>query len=83
VVGHRSAQRCGALPLGHVATVAIGGWHRGSRVAKVAGHGGVRAGQRETGGRVIKRCPEPRSCGVAGGARRRISGGDVIRDGPA
>jgi hypothetical protein len=54
MVRHGPAQRCGALPLSGVATVTIGRRHSGTGVAKVAGHGDMRAGQRETGCIVIK-----------------------------
>ena len=54
VIRYRSTQRCGALPLSGVATIAIE-WRRSrSEVAKVAGHRGVRAGQRKPGCVVVK-----------------------------
>lgn len=61
VVRYRPAQRCGALPLSGVAIVAIGWRPSRTDVAKVASQwwGHVRAGQRETGGAVVKDRAQP------------------------
>jgi len=59
VIRHRPAQRSRALPLSSVATIAIGRRLGGTGVAKVAGHGDVRAGQGETGCAVIEDCAQP------------------------
>lgn len=83
MIGHISAERCGALPLGSVAAVAIGGRHGGTGVAKIAGHGGVRSGQREAGSVMIENRTEPGSRRVARCASGWVSGSDVIRYGPA
>jgi len=56
VIGYCPAQRRSALPLSGVATVTVGGRHGGAGVAKVAGHGDVRAGQRETSRVVVEHC---------------------------
>jgi len=80
VIRHRPAQRPGALPLRGVAAVAIGGRRRRCCMAQIAGHRGMGSGQGKTGGVVIKCCAQPGSCGVARGARRRVAGGNVIRN---
>ena len=57
VIRHRPAEGRGALPGSGVATVAIGGQRAAVvsiHVAQRAGHGGVRAGQREGGRAVIE-----------------------------
>lgn len=66
VVRNSSAKCCRAVPVGRMATVAVGRRHGGTGVAKVAGHGDVRTGQGEPGGAVVKDRSEPRGCGVAG-----------------
>lgn len=83
VIRHRPAHCRSALPLGGVATVAVGRGHGGTGVAKVAGHRDVRAGQRETGCVVVKDRAKPGSRGVARCAGGWISGSDVIRYRPA
>src|SRR5947209_8387908 len=52
-------------------------------VARSAGHGGMRAGQRERGVVVVKGGARPVGGRVAGFASRRESGGGVIRVGGA
>jgi len=83
VIWHVPAQRRRALPLSGVATVAIGRRHGRTGVAKIAGHGDVRAGQRETGRVVIEDRAQPRGRGVARRAGGGITGCDVIWYGPA
>ena len=83
VIRHRPSQRSRALPLSSVATIAIGRRHSGTGVAEIAGHGDVRAGQRETGCVVVKDRAQPRGRGVARRARGGIAGSDVIWDRPA
>lgn len=78
MVRHRAAQRGGALPLSGVATVTIGRRHCGTDVAKVAGHGDVRAGQGETGRVVIEDRAKPGGRGVARRAGGGITGRNVI-----
>ena len=78
VIRDCSSKRRSAVPIGSVATVAIGRRHGGTGVAEVAGHGGVRTGQREAGGAVIECGAQPRSGRMAGRAGRWISGSDVI-----
>jgi hypothetical protein len=78
VIRYQRTQIRGALPLRSVASVAIR-WRRGGTgVAKAAGHGGVRAGQRE--GRIgvieIETCPIHR--GVADGAIGREPRRNVV-----
>jgi len=52
-------------------------------MAKVAGRGDMCACQREAGRAVVERRAEPGSSGVAGRARCRISGADMVRHGAA
>jgi hypothetical protein len=79
VIRNVPAERCGALPLSGVATVAIGWRHGGTDVAKIAGHSRVRPGQRETSRIVIEDRAQPRGRRVAGRAGRGIAGSNVIR----
>ena len=65
VIRYLPAQRCGALPLSRVATVAIRRRHSATGVAKGAGHSDVRSGQRETRRAVIKNRAQPGSRRVA------------------
>jgi len=83
VIRHRPAQSRRALPLSGVATVAIGRRDCGAGVAKIAGDGGVRASQGETGRVVVKDRAQPRGCRVARCAGSGIPGSDVIRHRPA
>jgi len=59
VIRYCPAQGCCALPRSSVATVAICRRRSGTGVAKVAGHGGVKAGQGEGGSVVVKGRPKP------------------------
>ena len=83
VIRYCSAERRGALPLCRVATVAIGGRHSGTGMAKVARHGGMRAGQGKAGCAVVKDRAQPRGRGVARRAGGGIAGRNVIRYRPA
>jgi hypothetical protein len=83
VIRDSSAERCGALPLGGVATVAIRWRHSGAGVAKGASRCDVRAGQRKAGCAVVKDRAQPRGRGVARRAGGWIPGSDVIRYRPA
>lgn len=65
VIRNGSAQCRGAIPIGSVTAVAIGWRHSRAGMAKIAGHRDVSAGQRETGGVVIKGSAEPGSRRVA------------------
>lgn len=68
VIRYRSAERCGALPLRGVATVTIGGQRAAVvavHVALRAGHGSVRAGQRESSRAVVESRCRPIRSGVA------------------
>ena len=83
VVRYRSAQGGRALPLGSVATVAIGGQRAAVVVihmAQRAGHGGVRAGQRERGRAVIECRSRPICSRVADRTVRRETRRNVIRN---
>jgi hypothetical protein len=83
MVWHRPAKGRGAIPIRSVAAVAID-WRRcGREMAKVASRSDVRPGQRKSGGVVIERRTQPGSRGVAGIARRRVSGSDMVRHRPA
>jgi len=83
VIRHRTSHGLSALPLGRMAAVAIGWRLSGGDMAKVAGHGDVRASQGKTGRAVIKDRAEP-GCGrMAGRACGRIPGSNVIRHRPA
>ena len=73
------AQRRGALPVGRMATVAIGRGRIGSRVAKVAGDRRMRAGQCKTGRAVVKCRAQPRGGGMAGRASGGVTQGNVVR----
>ena len=83
MVRYISAKSRSAVPLRRVATVAIGRRHGGTCVAQIAGHRDVRAGQRESGGAVVKRSrPATRSsCGRM--RRSSDSQSDVVRHRPA
>ena len=83
MIRHHPAQIGGALPGNRVATVTIERWRSCSKVAKGAGHRGVRAGQRKPGRVVVKYRAQPRSGGMARLATLWITGSDVIRDRPA
>ena len=83
VIRHGSAEGCSAVPIGGVATVAIRRRHGGTYVAKIAGHGSMRARESKTCRAVIEGCAEPTSRCVAGGASRRITKGDVVWHGSA
>ena len=78
MVRNGSAKSRGALPLSRVATVTIGRRHSGSEVAKVAGHGDVRTGQRETGGAMVKNRARPGGRCVARVACLWIRKGHVV-----
>jgi len=82
VIRHRPAQRCGALPIRGVAAVAIGGQGPAvisTHMAKRAGYGRVRAGQREGCRAVIESGCRPICRGVADRTVRRKPGGNMIR----
>ena len=92
MVGHAAAECHGALPRGQMAAVTIGGQISGIVVVDVASGArrfariGVRSGQDESSGAVIKHASRPRGDGMAGRALRRgvrEAGGNVIRNGSA
>jgi len=83
VIRYRPAEGRGALPLCDMAAVAIRRQRAAVvpvRVARRAGHGGVRTCQREGGCAVIERGSRPIRRRVAKGTIRRESGRDVIRN---
>ena len=59
VIGNRSTQSLRAVPIRSVATVTSRGRHGGTGMAQGAGGVDVRAGQRESGGAVIKGRAQP------------------------
>jgi hypothetical protein len=63
-----------------VATIAIGWRRSGTRVAKVAGHGRMRPGQREGRIIVIEICTRPIERGVTDGAVLREPHSNMIRN---
>lgn len=81
VIWYRPAKRRGALPGGRVTTVAIG-WHGGViviHVARRAGHGHVRAGQRENCRVVVESRAQPARRGMADRAVCREPCRNMIR----
>jgi hypothetical protein len=85
VIRYRPTQGCGALPLSGVATVTIGRRPGRTGVAKVASQRWrhMRAGQRETGGVVVKRRTQPGGRRVARRAGGWIAGSNMVRYQPA